>query len=320
MEIHNPGHIVRSCLAALALCGLAASAGCKGVSPFLAANFNSTLVDGQGLGDPQPGGPPTNGGGNGNGGTDGGVVSSVCTLPANQQVISITIQNESQQFVDFSVTLVVSAGGGGFVCDDSIQDYLNAGYGDAIIPGSASSITIGCDTISLLSGTRVLTLEFGINQGLVARIAPNIGGDPEADLPNFVLQRRDNGSPLLPLPELMVMGNEDPDFICTGGAIVGNLCTQRGFVYVSSAGFPVGKPAEASRIQGTVCAENFGTAPEWRLDKTLDTVIQPFQYGRGGAILATVLDRASDAIENTRNQVVWLVTDADDNTLHFEDR
>ena len=117
-----------------------------------------------------------------------------------------------------------------------------------------------------------------------------------------------------------MFGNEDPDFICTGGTNLGDLCTQRGVVYVSSVGIPVGKSAEAARIQGTVCAENFGTAPEWRLDKTLDSQVQPFQYGRGGAIVMTVLDRAGDALDNTRNQVVWLVTDADDNTLHFPDR
>ncbi|MFQ5429659.1 MAG: hypothetical protein ACE5E1_05040 [Phycisphaerae bacterium] len=289
--------------------------GCGPTSPFLAAQFNASLLGTPTLGSPAQ--PPTDGSANAG---DGGAVASVCDLPVNEQTIAVTIQNESQQFVEFSMTFLVSAGPGGFVCDDQIQDYLNAGYSDAILPGSANSVSVGCDVISLNSGTRILSLEFGVNQGPQATIPPNVGGDPTATLPTLSLRRRDNGSTAIPLPELIVFGNEDPDFICTGGTNLGDLCTQRGVVYVSSVGIPVGKSVEAARLQGTVCAENFGTAPEWRLDKTLDSQVQPFQYGRGGAIIMTVLDRASDALDNTRNQAVWLVTDADDNTLHFPDR
>lgn len=295
-------------------------ANCSGISPFLAAEFNTRLLFGPDRETPIGGpAPPGDGGdvGNGDGGTT--VLGSVCDLAVNQQTIAISLRNESTQFVEFSMTLIVSAGPGGFVCDDQLQNYLNAGYSDAIVPGSGNNIIIGCDTIELLSGTRILTLQFGINQGAVATIPPNVTGDPEQS-PAFILRRRDTGSPFIPLPELIVFGNNDSDFICTGGAAVGDLCTQRGFVYVSAAGFPVGKSAEASRIQGTVCAENFGTAPEWRLDRTLDALVQPFQFGRGGVIIASVLDRAADDLTNSRNQVVWLVTDADDNTLHFEDR
>lgn len=304
----------RRCLTFLLLlgAGTAIFVGCTRMSPFLAAQFNQSLL---GL----PGGvpPTTNPSDNNNGNDNSGVVSSVCDLDAGQQVISISIQNASQQFAKFSLTFAVSAGPGGFVCDDQVQDYLNAGFSDAIVPGSGQSAVIGCDTISLASGNRILTMQFGSNQGPGATLAPNVGGDPNATLPTLILRRRDNGSALLPLPELIIFGNADADFICTGGAAAGDLCTQRGFVYASNAGLPVGKSAEASRIQGTVCAENFGSAPEWRLDKTLDAIVQPFQYGRGGAIVATILDRAGDDLSNGRNQVVWLVTDADDNTLHF---
>ncbi|MCG8404307.1 MAG: hypothetical protein MI923_03820 [Phycisphaerales bacterium] len=291
---------------------------CGGISPFLATQFNNNLVDPDTgpIGGPAP---PDNGGDDGDDGDVSNVLGSVCDLAVNEQTIVVSVRNEAVQQVEFSMTFVVSAGPGGFVCDAQLQNYLNAGYSDAIVPGSGNNAIIGCDTIQLFAGTRILTLEFGINQGLGGTIPANPTGNPD-DSPTFILRRRDTGSPFLPLPELIVFGNEDPDFICTGGAALGDLCTQRGFSYVSDAGIPLGKAAEASRIQGTVCAENFGTAPEWRLDRTLDAQVQPFQFGRGGTIIATVLDRALDAIGNTRNQVVWLVTDANDNTLHFEDR
>ncbi len=306
-------------LACVFAVGMILAIGCQTGSPFLAAAFNNSLVG------VNTGGPPPVPVDPDDPAEDDDVVTSVCDLLPAEQVLQIAIQNEAQQFVEFSMTLVVSAGPGGFVCDEQLDDYLNAGYTDAIVPGSGTTAGIGCDTVSLLSGTRLLTLEFGINQGPGAMLGPNVTGDantifPDPALPEFTLRRRDNGSPLLPLPELIVFGNADPDFICTGGTIVGDLCTQRGFVYASGVGLPVGKSIEASRIQGTVCAENFGSAPEWRLDKSLDAQNQPFQYGRGGVIVVGVLDRAGDALDNTRNQAAWLVTDAADNTLHFPDR
>jgi len=286
-------------------------------NPFLAARFNTTLtgVNSPGTFTPQPGQPGT---GTGTGGTQ--VIESILDLPMMQRTIQVSILNESEQSVRFSMTFAVSAGPGGFVPDSEIQDYLNAGYNDAILPGSGGSVTIGCDTLTLNRGTRLLTLSFGVNQGDIAKIPPNVGGDPNATLPTFVLRRRDNSSANLPLPELIIFGNSDPDFECLGGATVGDLCTQRGFVYTSIADLPVGKSVEASRIQGTVCAQNFGTAPEWRLDTTLDNQVQPFQYGRGGTIVANVLNRSDDAPTETRNQVVWTVTDANGTSLHFPDR
>lgn len=304
-------------LFALALCvGVAASMGqgCGNYSPFLAAQFNQTLA---GVVTTNP--PPIINDPNENGNTNADVLASVCDLAAAQRVIQIGIQNEAAQAVDFSLTLVASAGPGGFVCDAELQEYLDAGYRDAIVPGSGSSAIIGCDTISLLSGTRILTLEFGVNQGVAARLAANTNPDtlfPDAALPNVSLRRADDNSTLIPLPEVIVVGSGDPDFVCTGSS----LCSQRGFVYVSAGGFPVGKAAEAERIQGTVCAENFGTAPEMRLDKTLDQTSQPYQYARGGTIIFGVLDRAGDALDATRNQVAWLVIDENDTTVHTPER
>lgn len=304
-------------LSALALCiGVAASMGqsCASSSPFLAAMFNQTLF---GTVNNNP--PPIINDPNENDNVNGDILGSVCDLPDAQRFIQIGIQNEAAQAVEFSLTLVVSAGTGGFVCDAQLQDYLDAGYRDAIVPGSGSSAAVGCDTISLLGGSRILTMEFGVNQGVAATIPANPNQDtlfPDASLPSITLRRADDNGILIPLPEVIVIGSGDPDFICSGN----DLCSQRGYVYVNSSGFPVGRAAEAARIQGTVCAENFGTAPEMRLDKTLDTTSQAYQFGRGGSIVIGVLDRAADPLDSIRNQVSWLVIDENDTTLHTPER
>ena len=283
--------------------------GCGHVSPFSAAVFNTKLV-GLASGGPTPTEPttPTN-----------GTTASVCDLDPLLQGISVTIANASEQFVRFSMTFAASAGTGGWVCDGEIQDYINAGYIDALVPGSGNTITVGCDTLTLLSGSRLLTMEFGINQGVQQRLAPGTGTDPNNLTPTTLqLTRRDNGSPIIPLPEIIVFGNSNANFICVGGSTLGDLCTQRGFVYGNSSDLPIGKAVEATRLQGTVCNTGFGTAPEWRLDKTVfDTAVQPFQFAAGGTIVATVLNRASDPLTETRNQAVWLVTDGAGATIHF---
>lgn len=300
------------CLAALG--AVTVGIGCGGTSPFFAAQFNQVLFDFLNGAPPSP--PPTN---NNNNNNNTSVLASVCDLPAAQRSIRVELRNSAPQNVEFAMTFVVSAGPGGFICDDEVQNYINAGYSDAIVPGSGAQLPIGCDIISLLSGTRILTLEFGSNQGAAGIIPANASGD-DAQTGNPVsLRRRDNGGLDIPIPEIIVFGTDDNNYICIGGANLGDLCTQRGFRYLSAAGLTVGKSPEASRIQGTVCNENFGSAPEWRLDKTLDLVTQPFQYGRGGAILVRVLNRANDAVGNPRNQVVWTVLDAEGDTLHPED-
>ena len=284
------------------------------MNPFLAASFNTNLAGVLSQGNLTSQVIPGDPGGGGN------VVSDITELPQSQRTIQVSVQNESEQRVRFSMTFVVSGGAGGFVPDSEIQDFLDAGYSDAVVPGVGGSTAIGCDIVTLTRGTRLLTMAFGINQGTGATLPGNAGGVTGGDVPTFILARRDNDSPNIPLPELIVFGSSDPDFICSGGATVGNLCTQRGFVYTSVADLPVGKPVEAFRIQGTVCETNFGSAPEWRLDLTLDSQVQPFQYGRGGAIIARVLDRSADDPTETRNQAVWTVTDSNGTTLHFPDQ
>ena len=122
--------------------------GCGG-SPFLAAQFASNFT-------PSRLGPPA-GGGNGGPPVDTTVLGSVCDLTgAASRFINVSLQNQAQQRVRFAINFVVSAGTGGFVCDEQTQEYLNAGYTDAFAPGSASSLTIGCDTVTLNSGNRIL--------------------------------------------------------------------------------------------------------------------------------------------------------------------
>lgn len=301
------------CLAALAAFAVACGSG--SISPFLAAQFNQNILEQQqNLGAPPVINPP--GGEDPVDDTD--VLASVCDLPETARSVEVTIQNLASTAVDFSLTFVVSAGPGGFVCDAELQEYLDAGYSDAIVPGSGDTADIGCESVSLAGGTRILTMQFGDNQGAAARIPANTDMDitfPNVALPSQMLTRQDNGSTEIPLPELIVVGNSGPNFVCTGN----DLCTQRGFVYVTAGGIPVGLSAEASRIQGTVCAENFGSAPEFLLDKTLDDVTQPFQFGRGGSIVFGVLDREDDPITSQRNQVVWLVIDGNAQTVQLPD-
>ncbi len=285
--------------------------GCGNVSPFLTARFMTdteltTLQQGS-FQDPDAADP-----------SDEDVLASVCDLPEEspeQRGVFVTLENESQQYVQFSMTFVVSAGAGGFVCDDELQDYINAGYTQV---GAGNSLTIGCDTITL-GGSQLLAMQFGINQGDAARLNP-YDEETDSELPSLILRRRDSGGTLIPLPEMIIFGNEDSNFICTGGATLGDLCSQRGFVYSTADDIPVGKPVDASRIQGSICNSGFGSAPEWRLDKTLNTVAQPFQYPIGATIVVTILDRSADETSVGRNQVVWLVTDSNNDTVHYPAR
>jgi hypothetical protein len=293
--------------------GVLVAWGCNS-SPFLAAQFATNLSNFLGPGQGQTTQPTTTT----TPADNNTPITSVCDLPSALRNVQVALVNESPQFVRFSMTFVVSAGPGGFVsCSDEISRYEQAGYNDLCTPNSCRTVSIGCDTVTLVSGTRMLGLAFGINQGVTATLDPNTGGTSgSAPVRQLTLA---NGSSSIPLPEIIVFGNDNPDFICLGS----DVCTQNGFVYTSPppANLPIGKSIEALRIQGTVCNERVGTAPEWRLDKTpFNTVTASFQFAAGGTITATVLDRSSDALTNTRNQAVWLVTDAGGNTIHFEER
>ena len=137
--------------------------------------------------------PPDNTDNNGEP-TDEVTLDSVCDLEAELRTLSVNIENQAGQAVDFSMTFVVSAGSDGFVCDDLIDDYISAGYTDV-----GTSTVIGCDTISLSGGDRILVLEFGVNQGSGARLPAKADPDDEsADNPSLDLRRRDNGGPRNP--------------------------------------------------------------------------------------------------------------------------
>jgi len=285
--------------------------GCNS-SPFLAAQFATNIANFVNPGEGQTTQPTTT-----TTPTDINVpVNSVCDLTSALRNIQVALVNESPRFVRFSMTFLVSAGTGGFVsCTDEIQRYEQAGYTDLCTPNSCSTISIGCDTITLVSGTRLLGISFGVNQGTSAALDPNTGGTTgSAPIRQLTLA---NGSSTIPLPEIIVFGNDLQEFICIGN----DICTQRGFVYANSQTDPLVQAIDALRIQGTVCNKHVGTAPEWRLDKTpFNSSIASFQYSAGGTITATVLDRSGDAPTNTRNKAVWLVTDAGGNTVHFEER
>jgi hypothetical protein len=305
-------HGVKYAAGALGILAVAALVliGCGGVNPFLSTQFwlNSNIED---LLQPNVTVPA------GEEPTDTGTLTSVCDLDPNDatlRTIQVTVQSESQQYVKFSMTFVASTGTGGFVCADELQDYLNAGY------SYRGSTVFGCDTVSL-GGGQLIAMEFGINQGAGATLPPaTYDSGTLTAVSSLALRRRDTLSQSIPLPQIIIFGNSDPSFECVGGSGLGDLCSQRGFVYTNAAGVTVGKSAEAWRIQGTLCNENYGSAPEWRLDRTLnDGQILPYQYAHGGEILVTVKDRSGDLLSNGRSQAVWTVTNSGGTQIQFPD-
>ena len=279
---------------------VAISIGCA-ANPLLSLNFVANTLDQ--FNDPDG---PAGGGGDPIIGDPGApIIGSVCDLDAEKRGFFITVRNESQQFAQLSLTFAVSAGGAGFVCDDEVPIYFNAGYRTAML---VDNITfVGCDPIRLFSGDRILTLR------ITDTLGPNPGGNPDTAT---IAQPPLNGSSFIPLPEIIVLGDETPNFVCTGV----NLCTQRGFIYTDVANNPIAF-VNASRTQDTVCNANAGALPEWRLgDPNIDDfLIQPFQYPAGGTLRISILDRASNVNPNV-NQVVWQVFDVDGNLIHDERR
>lgn len=277
---------------------VAISIGCAS-NPLLSLNFVANTLDAFN----GAGGPAGGGGDPVAGDPTAPLIGSVCDLDAQRRGIFVVVRNEAQQFAQISLTFAVSAGGAGFACDAEVPNYFSAGYRAAILVDNVTFI--GCDAIRLFSGDQILTLR------ITDTLAQNVGGDPATAT---IAQPPLNGSTFIPLPELIVLGDDSPNFICTGN----NLCTQRGFIYTDIANNPIAF-INASRTQDTVCNANAGTAPEWRLgDPNVDDLlILPYQYPAGGTLRISILDRASNINPNV-NQVVWQVFDVEGNLIHDE--
>ena len=268
--------------------------GCGRNSPFLALQFADSLTGLGGGGGTRPATSQDN----------TTTIDQTCDLDPAKRGISVVLANEAQQFVRYSITFIASAGPGGFVCDEDLNDYFAAGYRDTILD-VGNGATFGCDIVRLLGGTRMLSLR------VADTLAQNVtGGNDPANIP--LAQPPLNGNTFIPLPELIVLGDADPIFTCTGN----NLCTQRGFVYTDVANTPIAF-VNVSRTQDTVCNSRAGTAPEWRLAdlNKADNQASPFQFVAGGGIGIVVLDRANNANVNV-NQVIWTVVDINGNIIH----
>lgn len=275
--------------------GVFVAIGCGPTSPLLNLRFAGTLA-GLGIGG---GSQPTT-----TAGAGGNTIDQTCDLDANRRGINFLLLNQAQQTVRYTLIFIASAGPGGFVCDEDVNAYIAAGYRDTVLD-VGNGATFGCDIVRLLGGTRLLSLRVSNS------VAQDVGGTPENQT---VGQVPLNGNTFIPLPELIVLGDSDPIFTCTGN----NLCTQRGFVYTDIAGTPISF-VNASRTQDTVCNANAGSAPEWRLanPNNDDEDANAFQYVAGGTLVVRILDRASNA-NATVNQVVWNVFDVEGNDVHLE--
>jgi len=278
----------------VAAIGVIVAIGCTGhTSPLLQLQFANALSGFAAGGGSQPTTTPGNG---------GNTIDQSCDLDPAKRGIRMLLQNQAQQTVRYSLTFVASAGPGGFVCAEDEPAYISAGYRETALD-VGNGVTIGCDIVRLLGGTRILTFRVANSMALAV-------GGLEANV--TTAQTPLNGNVFIPLPELIVLGDSEPIFTCTGN----NLCTQRGFVYTDIAGTPIAF-VNASRTQDTVCNANAGSAPEWRLanPNNDDEDANAFQYVAGGSILVRVLDRASNA-NPTINQVIWSVLNIDGDVIH----
>lgn len=289
--------------------------GCYKSNPFTAAQFNQTL----------PGVPVVPNGGNGNanananGNDNTQIYEFLDDIPTNLRTIQSGFVNSATVPVRHRKLFVVTAGDGGFVRNDAdVADYLAAGYRDLVPPNSpvGTTATVGCVSIRLLRGTRLLGKPGGLQNGSDVLLPANTTGDPTMFTGPQVDTRDDNQSQLIPLPEFIVFATDNPAYDCTNDTLP---CTQETFQYFdTNMSQMIGKQVTAARVQGTVCNAGLGQSPESRLDKTVDGQVSSFQYVPGATIVWRVLDRQFDGPTNNRVQVVWTVVDADDNVIHAE--
>ncbi len=297
----------------LALLGLLTTSiiGCGNISPYLAGQFNTTFP-----------GVPVTGGGVGGGGNDNGAVDVyefLDQIPVGLRTFSYGVANSAPFPARQRALFVVTAGDGGFVQDDdTILDYIAAGYRDIIPPGSpiGTTATLGCVPIRLTRGTRLLAKTAGDVQGVAVFYPPNLSGEADNFTGPIFDIRNDDQDPNIPIPEFVVFATDDPNFEC---AIPTQACTQEAFRFFDIPQIQeIGKAVTSARIQGTVCNLGLGQSPEYRLDRTNDGNVTPFQFVPGCTIVMRILDRQFDAPEINRVQVVWNVFDAEGNVVHIE--
>lgn len=264
-------------------------AGCAGSNPFVSARFAG-------------GGLAGSGAGGGNPGSGSGRIRTTCDLPGARKSFFVRLDNAANARVSYRITMLASAGTGGFVCDDDLDDYLNAGYRALALDPATQTATIGCDPVRLNSGTQLLALTL---TGDIARDATG-GANPQLAAAPL------NGAVPIPIPQLIVLGNNDLDFICQGN----DPCSQGGFTYRNDFGILISK-VTASRTQNTLCNSRVATRPEWLLldPNEIDTDVSAFHYTTGCFITIRVLNRADNSDPNV-NQVVWQVISADGTILH----
>jgi hypothetical protein len=224
-------------------------------------------------------------------------INTTCDLTSARKVITMLLRNNSVLSARYSVTFLASTGTGGFVCAADVPTYTAAGYVSV-----GSNITLGCDTLnaSAASGFRGGTELLAWTVTSPIPIPPNTTGNenqaPAAPAPL-------NGVTVIPLPEVIVLGDGTPTFICT----LNDPCSQGGLAYTDAGGITI-ELITASRTQGTLCRTGLGTRPEWRLlnPNSADATAQAFQYVAGSSISVTVLNRAFNP-DPAQNKAVWRV-------------
>jgi len=291
--------------------GILLVAGCDGANPFLSAQFTGNL-------------PPTVAGGEATARNEDStgnaenprVIEHVDQLPPELRTFVHSYANSSIFAIEWRALFVVTAGDGGFVRNEGdIRDYLAAGYVDLLPPDSriGTTTTVGCVTLELTRGTRLL----GMVSGETGALAGSETGDPDQFSDSTADTRRDNAEPFLPLPERIVFTTSDPRFDCENRA---DPCSQLAINFYDDTTLSkqIGTSVTAARIQGTMCNFGIGTAPEVRLDITPNGDTSAFEFVPGGTILWRILDRAQDTPDQKRVQVVWSVFDENLVRIHNE--
>lgn len=284
--------------------------GCGSPSAIAVLNFMNRTTSNPASRFPQGGGPrpnpptppPTN------------VVNTTCDLASARRTLSMLVKNESLQNVAYSITFLASAGSGGFVCDADLAIYSAAGY-SAVALGPGNTFQLGCNIVTLGAADGFRGGNTLLARTVTGTMPPNLSGTPQG-APAAAAPL--NGTTAIPLPEVIVLGSDNALFICQAN----NPCTQGGFTYTNALGVQI-DDIFASRTQGTLCRENAGQRPEWRLlnPNSLDTAARRFEFVAGSNVTVTVLDRVFNP-NLPQNKAVWQVIGPTPGllTVHAEER